>query len=851
MACRHDVSERPAGDGGRGVSGRHAGGGAPAAAARAGSAGGAALPAFLPAPPAARFHPAAGRPPQLAAAAPGGLRLCALPRRRAGPPAPSTGVLWMMAGGRGGGGGRGRGAGRAADAGSSGAAATAAGSAAPKKGPLAAAAGDDDGFDAAEVDEDDSDDLFDPWNIDEPDGQFDDDDAEDDADAAKAFDVESLVNGDRGLAGGAGVEDDEDEDTGGGFDDMDDEEEDDDPDLDDLDDEDDEDEDEDEPVPRSHWGKRALDDDDDDDDEGMGEHDDDDVDTPIRQRKRPVSAEESVLLGSTVEEEEPLEDTVDDLDADLGLLSVAGADVLVGDDEVDDEPVVFDSEEPDIPSQRVPAGAVGGAAAAGPEEEEDEDEEEVDDLEDGALGSIDLTQLLRSRSRPTEELTAPAGGAGGDLASLFDDAHLDESTPPAVPGGGRSAVGDMVPAAAARFADVADSPEANVAARAAKKSAFEADDDYEVEGPQGLDFYTNDGEEYEGDTDEFGVTQDTSFGRVWALNDDNYVTITEPGEAFAFVDEDVVANEEDVDDAESSESLREHEATRRGAQPSWGASTASAWPAAMGGSDALDTGSKEWAARVAYERSTQASAKDMYRWSRKSAAPPPGMDDLFPDYRPAELPKLARLTLDVQDLPLDDAAGEGSAAPAAGPETTDDQSEYLSFYQELYKYEGDVDDSANVGGEAAAPAGSTVANGSVGVGAAEGIPLDAAEEEAQLEALEEATQQRLQDAVATTGKRAPRAGASPADYHALSRTMTFPCEYRFKAVGDGADFLRSVLADIQAVTGVPVPPEAVVEEPSDRYRRLNIGVAVQSAVQIGAVFEAIRANRHVRFCFSS
>lgn len=103
MACRHDVSERPAGDGGRGVSGRHAGGGAPAAAARAGSAGGAALPAFLPAPPAARFHPAAGRPPQLAAAAPGGLRLCALPRRRAGPPAPSTGVLWMMAGGRGGG----------------------------------------------------------------------------------------------------------------------------------------------------------------------------------------------------------------------------------------------------------------------------------------------------------------------------------------------------------------------------------------------------------------------------------------------------------------------------------------------------------------------------------------------------------------------------------------------------------------------------------------------------------------------------------------------------------------------------------------------------------------------------
>jgi len=48
-----------------------------------------------------------------------------------------------------------------------------------------------------------------------------------------------------------------------------------------------------------------------------------------------------------------------------------------------------------------------------------------------------------------------------------------------------------------------------------------------------------------------------------------------------------------------------------------------------------------------------------------------------------------------------------------------------------------------------------------------------------------------------------------------------------------------------------VLPEAVVEEPADRYRRLNIGVSVVSAVQIGAVFEAIRASRHVRFCFSS
>ena len=42
---------------------------------------------------------------------------------------------------------------------------------------------------------------------------------------------------------------------------------------------------------------------------------------------------------------------------------------------------------------------------------------------------------------------------------------------------------------------MADLLEANVAARAAEQSALEADDDYEADGPEGLGFYTNDGEE--------------------------------------------------------------------------------------------------------------------------------------------------------------------------------------------------------------------------------------------------------------------------------------------------------------------------------------------------------------------
>jgi len=763
-----------------------------------------------------------------------------------------------MAAGRGGG-GRGRGGGRGAGAAAAGGAATAAAGSATSKKRSPAAGDDDDGFDAAEIEDDeDGDDLFDPWNIDEPDSRFEDEEADDDADAAKAFDVDSLVNGDRGIAGAAGVEE-EDDDTVRSFDDLDDDDDDDD-DVEELDEDDDDEDDDDDVAPRGgRWSKRALaldDDDDDDDDDGIGEHDDDDVDTPIRQRKRPTSPDVSALGGSTVEEEEPLADGVDDLDADLGLLAVAGADVLVGADENMDDPVVFDPSQPDMPSQRGAGEAVDGDL---PEVAEEEEEEE--DLEDEALGSIDLTQLLRSRPWTNEELAPPAGGASADLASLFDKAHQDDAPPAAVTGGDSAAADKLAATATTRFADVPDSPEASAAARSAEQTAFDADEDYEADGPMGLDYYTNDGEEYEGDTDEFGVTQDTSFGRVWALNDDNYVTITEPGEGFVFGDADVAATDEE-DNGGGSNALHKHDATRR-ATPAWGASAASAWPAAMGGGVAMDAGSKEWAARAAYDQSTSASPVEMYRWSRKHSAPPAGMEELFP-YEAAELPKLARLTLEIQDMPMEDSPLGEATARMADAEVADDESEYLSYYQELYKYEGDEgDDIAGAGGAAAAlgnvrevPAAAYSANGAVDAGViGDAIALDADEEEARLAALEAATQQRLASGGATpaptSNKRAARPGASAADYHALSRTMSFPCECRFKAVGDGEDFVRSVLADIESVTGVPVPAEAVVEEPSDRYRRLNIGVTVTSAVQIGAVFEAIRANRLVRFCFSS
>lgn len=149
------------------------------------------------------------------------------------------------------------------------------------------------------------------------------------------------------------------------------------------------------------------------------------------------------------------------------------------------------------------------------------------------------------------------------------------------------------------------------------------EDENSSEEDGGLDSYVDGDED---DDDEFTLTSRASFGRVWELNDDNYVTITEPGQSYAYE-----LDEEDEEDQEMS-------TVRRGKQGGWSGGLASY------SSAQLPEGSKEWVARRAYELVANSSPTEMFKWTRQHKGPPPVIDELYPSDPPAP-PKLGRTTL--------------------------------------------------------------------------------------------------------------------------------------------------------------------------------------------------------------
>lgn len=148
----------------------------------------------------------------------------------------------------------------------------------------------------------------------------------------------------------------------------------------------------------------------------------------------------------------------------------------------------------------------------------------------------------------------------------------------------------------------------------------EVDDD-DV-GEKGItDEYPDEDEE-----SEFALTSQSSFGRVWELNEDTYVTITEPGQSYVYE-----LDEEDEEDQEMA-------SMRRGKQGGWSGGLAS-YPA-----DSLPKGSKEWIARRAYELMTKATPKEMFRWTRWHDNPPESITELYPEDLPPPTP-LGKTTL--------------------------------------------------------------------------------------------------------------------------------------------------------------------------------------------------------------
>lgn len=123
----------------------------------------------------------------------------------------------------------------------------------------------------------------------------------------------------------------------------------------------------------------------------------------------------------------------------------------------------------------------------------------------------------------------------------------------------------------------------------------------------------------EGDN-EPGLTSPANIGRIWELNEDSYVTITEPGQSYGY--------EMDEDDQEDQDMAT----MRRGKQGGWSGGLAS-YP-----SSDLPKGSREWIARRSYELMMKASYIDMFRWAKRHGEPPPEIAALYPDDPPPSMP---------------------------------------------------------------------------------------------------------------------------------------------------------------------------------------------------------------------
>eukprot|EP00171_Calliarthron_tuberculosum_P010825 IDg10825t1 len=130
---------------------------------------------------------------------------------------------------------------------------------------------------------------------------------------------------------------------------------------------------------------------------------------------------------------------------------------------------------------------------------------------------------------------------------------------------------------------------------------------------QGLESYSDMEDDEEA---EFTLTSKTegSFGRVWELNEDTYVTITEPGQTYAYE-----LDEEDSDDQEMS-------TLRRGAQGGWGSGLQN------DAKNKYAPGSREWIARRSYDLLANATAREMKLWTKRQSSPPPDINTLYPDY---------------------------------------------------------------------------------------------------------------------------------------------------------------------------------------------------------------------------
>lgn len=267
--------------------------------------------------------------------------------------------------------------------------------------------------------------------------------------------------------------------------------------------------------------------------------------------------------------------------------------------------------------------------------------------------------------------------------------------------------------------------------------------DNEAKEGDGLDGYV-DMDAYD-DDEEFALTSKSSFGRVWELNDDTYVTITEPGEAYVYE-----LDEEDQEDQEMS-------SMRRGKEGGWSGGLASY------NISNLPVGSREWIARRAYELVTQCSQKEMFLWTRRHKAPPSIIANLFPPGPPPP-PRLPKTTLKMST--------PEKGTPTMGKDSSQEKEPELELSSKV-----------NIG-------------------------------------------------------------------HALDKSISFPCRYRFKAEGVGDDLGNELAIELEKVLGRPIPRSAFQSEPAGKHTRVIVVLEVESALQVTQIFDALRRCPSVKYSYS-
>jgi putative lipoic acid-binding regulatory protein len=592
----------------------------------------------------------------------------------------------------------------------------------------------------------------------------------------------STVGGrDRSMALGDDDDDVIDEEVGG-----------DDLDADELDDEDDDDADEDDED-------EDDDDGDDDEDEDLNGYDISNVDDPVPSRARRVGYDEGEI-------------DLAGMDAGAGRIPARAGrmNTAVGGVDLDEEDEILDYDETPgdiLELSSVPVDLEDGEIELEPEDlledeqlgkEDDEDDEELfkeaaSVLAGGSLFGLGLDGAMRGDSSEVtgfalgvdvDESDEPDRDEGDganagpddfkreasgktaltDIASTIDETDEDELPPGLAPRDmkrrssplpdfeelleqGRT---QMMPVELDDMDDFAD--------------GMLDEDDGPGSGPKNLDAYL-DRDEDDDEEGSFGVTSDTAFGRVWELNDDMYVTITEPGSAYTYeIDE---SDEEDQDSA----------TMRRGKDAGWsGTLKADA-------RQELPTGSREWIARKAYDLMTESTYNELFKWTRLHDSPPGPIALLFPKEAPPPV-KFGRTPLTSRPP-----SPEGSMRM---PDGVDDE--------DLPRDERLFDDQNSVG------------------------PVDVLEVDA-------------------------KKNGADMGLEAIERAVNFPCTYKFKVVGNGPDFARSLAEDVERVIGRRVPDEAFEFEPAGRYQRIILNVVVENARQVTELYDTIRVNPQVKFSY--